>query len=236
MRDGSFRYRTLDEERKVGRRLRLALWLKQAVSRLNPLRLLRGKEIQTESPAVTPVLLDVAHILEVLCSVHASELFAFGVFNADCHPGNVLLLEDGRIGLLDYGQVKRIEREHRVRYARLIVALAADDREAVVRLHFEELGVRTLRMSSSVAYLAAAFYHDRDSHDVTGGRDMVTFLEHIESLDPMVQLPEPYLLAMRGNMILRGVAKVMGVRLRMSHMWLAEAKQLLESEGVQGYY
>ena len=33
------------------------------------------------------------------------EILRLGVFNADPHPGNVLLMPDGRLGLIDYGQV-----------------------------------------------------------------------------------------------------------------------------------
>jgi aarF domain-containing kinase len=29
-----------------------------------------------------------------------------GAFNGDPHPGNILLLKDGRLGLIDYGQVR----------------------------------------------------------------------------------------------------------------------------------
>lgn len=32
-------------------------------------------------------------------------LFVDGVFHADPHAGNLLLLPDGRLGLLDFGQV-----------------------------------------------------------------------------------------------------------------------------------
>lgn len=234
MRNSSFRYRTIDEERDLNRRLHRALKIRSAVSRLNPLRLLRsGSSVQTVPDGSR--LLDIPRLLETLCVVHASELFEHGVFNADCHPGNVLILSDGRLGLLDYGQVKRMELKHRIRYAKLIVALARDDREEIVRLHFDELGVVTKRRNETLAYFAAAFYHDRDTADVTGGRELLDFMDQLESTDPMVQLPEPYLLAMRGNMILRGVAKTLGVNIRMSKMWLNEALRLLRSQGIKGY-
>ena len=37
--------------------------------------------------------------------VHAHEIFMNGAFNGDPHPGNILLCDDGKIGLIDYGQV-----------------------------------------------------------------------------------------------------------------------------------
>ena len=51
-----------------------------------------------------------------------------GVFNGDPHPGNILLLDDGRLGLIDYGQVKTLPEQTRLSLARLFVALQHDDR------------------------------------------------------------------------------------------------------------
>ena len=236
LRSRTFRYRSIEEERALFRRVRLAQRAREVLAGINPLRLLRTAPTGGRAgpgggrSRWGTGLLDLARILETLCTVHATELFFNGAYNADCHPGNVLLLEDGRLGLLDYGQVKRMEVAHRVTYARLIVALALDRRAEVVRLHFDEVGVRTRHRNESVGYLAAAFYHDRDTEDVMGGLDPVGFMEALEAADPMVRLPEPYLLAMRGNMILRGVASVMGIKLRMRRMWLAEAQAFLRQQ------
>ena len=46
-----------------------------------------------------------------------------GYFNGDPHPGNIFLLDDGRMGLLDFGQVKQLSQEDRVKIAKLYVAL-----------------------------------------------------------------------------------------------------------------
>lgn len=32
----------------------------------------------------------------------------------DCHPGNVLLLDNGRLGLIDYGQARRLSVKQRL--------------------------------------------------------------------------------------------------------------------------
>jgi aarF domain-containing kinase len=46
-----------------------------------------------------------------------------GAFNGDPHPGNVLVLEDGRLGLIDYGQTRRLSNEERLGFARVVLAL-----------------------------------------------------------------------------------------------------------------
>ncbi|HEX7308163.1 ABC1 kinase family protein [Lentzea sp.] len=50
-----------------------------------------------------------------------------GVFHADPHPGNVLLLSDGRLGLLDFGSVGRIDSGLRAALQRLLLALDRSD-------------------------------------------------------------------------------------------------------------
>merc|ERR1740120_469345 len=49
------------------------------------------------------------------------------------HAGNVLMLEDGRLGLIDYGAVMRLGEELRTNIARLIVAIADNDDDSVPR-------------------------------------------------------------------------------------------------------
>jgi len=60
---------------------------------------------------------------------HASEAYGrmileSGLFQADGHPGNMLVMKKGMVGLIDYGQSKQITDEERWKFARLIVALA----------------------------------------------------------------------------------------------------------------
>ena len=49
--------------------------------------------------------------LKTLVHVHGLQLLGSGLYNADPHPGNVLILPDGRLGLLDYGLVGRLSKK-----------------------------------------------------------------------------------------------------------------------------
>ncbi len=48
---------------------------------------------------------NLGHVIDVINRVHAHEILVNGCFNGDPHPGNILLCPDGRVGLIDYGQV-----------------------------------------------------------------------------------------------------------------------------------
>jgi ubiquinone biosynthesis protein len=50
-----------------------------------------------------------------------------GIFHADPHPGNVLLLADGRLGLIDFGSVGRLDSGLRAALQRLLLGLERRD-------------------------------------------------------------------------------------------------------------
>ncbi|MFE9701906.1 ABC1 kinase family protein [Streptomyces sp. NPDC005930] len=55
------------------------------------------------------------------------QILRVGVFHADPHPGNMLLLDDGRIGLIDFGSVGRIDPSARLAIRELLVAVDRGD-------------------------------------------------------------------------------------------------------------
>lgn len=61
-------------------------------------------------------------------------IFGNGVYHADPHPGNILVLEDGAIGLLDFGQVGRISERLREDIEALLVAMVNQDSSLLVSL------------------------------------------------------------------------------------------------------
>ena len=73
----------------------------------------------------------------------------YGVFHADVHAGNLLLLRDGRIGILDWGIVGRLDREN-VEHLRSVIRAALGDEQAwgrVVGRIVDEIGpVMTYRL------------------------------------------------------------------------------------------
>jgi ubiquinone biosynthesis protein len=54
-----------------------------------------------------------------------------GVFHADPHPGNVLLLTDGRLALLDFGSVGRLDTQQRSALQNLLLSLGRRDPAAL---------------------------------------------------------------------------------------------------------
>jgi|TARA_B100000482_G_scaffold2907_1_gene2679 predicted unusual protein kinase regulating ubiquinone biosynthesis (AarF/ABC1/UbiB family) len=56
-----------------------------------------------------------------------------GKFHSDPHPGNLLVGPDGRtLSVIDFGQTKELDTDTRLGLARVILALAADERDAAL--------------------------------------------------------------------------------------------------------
>ena len=68
-------------------------------------------------------------------------IFRHGFFHGDPHPANVLVLQDGRIGLVDFGLVGKLTAEDMARLTRLFIDAATENVDALPR-RLAELGVR----------------------------------------------------------------------------------------------
>src|SRR4051812_49020552 len=77
-----------------------------------------------------------------------------GRFNVDAHPGNYLLLDDGRMAFLDFGSVKEMEAERLRVGVRLMMAARDPDDEAVIDV-LRELGYIRPGSNPNAALLAA---------------------------------------------------------------------------------
>ena len=153
------------------------------------------------------------------------------MFTGDPHPGNILLMPDGRLGLIDYGQVKRVNKGARVAYAKLTLAILAEDKEEVARLLRsdppEGFGGKSRLNDVDVAYRLCVFWNDRDTPDVTGGLNLQEFIDEMEARDPVRVAPLDMVMISRVSVLLRGVANAFNVRLRVASRWRPSAEALL---------
>ena len=66
--------------------------------------------------------------------VLGNQVLKHGLFSSDPHPGNVMLLPDGRLGLIDFGQAKELSRQQRAVIARQVIAVATGDEQAMLEI------------------------------------------------------------------------------------------------------
>lgn len=68
------------------------------------------------------------------------QLMDAGIFHADPHPGNTLVMYDGRVGLVDFGIVGYLDEETMLQIARLFLGFAEHDYDLVMEA-FESAGL-----------------------------------------------------------------------------------------------
>ncbi|MBD3318824.1 hypothetical protein GF342_02855 [Candidatus Woesearchaeota archaeon] len=61
------------------------------------------------------------------------QVFELGVFHADMHPGNILMLPRHRLGLIDFGIVGRLSEDLREKGTQLWIAMSSHDIDGMVR-------------------------------------------------------------------------------------------------------
>lgn len=107
-------------------------------------RVLTMELLEGERPAPAEQLrmkgLDPEALLRAGARAMLRQIFVHGLFHADPHPGNVLLLPGDRIALLDFGMFGRLDRRTRRRMGFVFWALVAGEYEAV--------GEQLLRLST----------------------------------------------------------------------------------------
>lgn len=88
---------------------------------------LDGEPLNTADKAIEARGLDRAELARQLMECVLEQIMIGGVFHADPHPGNIMLLEDGGLGLLDFGSVGRISRVLREALSKLLLAIHRGD-------------------------------------------------------------------------------------------------------------
>jgi ubiquinone biosynthesis protein len=111
---------------------------------------LDGVSLRAAGQRIDEYGLDRAALARALLRSMVYQITEGGVFHADPHPGNVMLLDDGCLALLDFGSVGRLDSRQRLALQDLLIALGRADpaalRDALLELvtrpdEVDELGL-----------------------------------------------------------------------------------------------
>jgi ubiquinone biosynthesis protein len=106
-------------------------------------------------------------------------IFEHGFFHGDPHPANVLVLDGGRIGLVDFGLAGKLTDEDMARLTRLFIDAATENVDALPR-RLAELGVR--------------YPKEREEEFATALRDLFYryFGASVREIDPLQVIREAF--------------------------------------------
>ena len=92
---------------------------------------LDGVSLRKAGPLIDDRGLDRAKLTRALMRSMVYQLTEGGVFHADPHPGNIMLLADDRLALLDFGSVGRLDAQLRSGLQNLLLAIGRGDPAAL---------------------------------------------------------------------------------------------------------
>lgn len=156
------------------------------------------------------------------------QLFDDGLFHGDPHPGNVLLMEENRLALLDFGVVGRLTKPMQETLVMLCLAVALKDSDSVARIVYR-MGVPDARAN------LVGFRNDIESilgkHLPTtlGQVDARTLLRDLLDLAVKyrIRIPKEYALLSRASVSTEGMLRSLYPEMNILEMALPYAKELL---------
>ncbi|MEZ4554564.1 MAG: ABC1 kinase family protein [Dehalococcoidia bacterium] len=172
----------------------------------------------TDVEALRAAGIDTAAVADSLIDLYNVMVLRHGVFHADPHPGNLLVLPPAtpggpaRIGLIDFGLTKRLPEEFRQQVVVLTSAIVAQHRQQVTEA-MEGMGFRTRVYDEETYYaLGEAFLGDvlrsgKAYADAALFAEVNVRLGRILRANPLVEVPGDVILIARVMGLLSGIGR-----------------------------
>ena len=150
-------------------------------------------------------------LAEKLADVYLAMIFDEGLFQADPHPGNLIVASDGRLGILDFGWVGRIDENLRESIEEMLIAISQSDQYRLTRL-IRRIGDAPLDLDESllaidVAEFIGTFGRQRlGEFDMTGAINSLSELLHRHA----ITLPNQSALLLKMLISLEGTLRELG--------------------------
>jgi ubiquinone biosynthesis protein len=181
--------------------------------RLLVMERVRGIKI-TEKEAIEAAGLDPADVVQDLMRVYVQMVLAAGFFQADPHPGNLMVTPDRKLILLDFGLSKELPEGYGLGLFELMFSMMTLNESAMVRA-FQELGFETKTGDTNTFLLIARRMLSRSETGAFEGEfteEMTDELFQAIREDPVVRVPSDFVLVGRVFAFLSGIAHTLGHR------------------------
>lgn len=177
------------------------------------MQLVEGIKI-TDKAALEAAGLDLELVVQDLMQIFVRMIFAAGFFQADPHPGNLMVQPNRDIVVLDYGLSKELPDGFGMGLFELLFSMMTVNESAMVRA-FTELGFRTADGDTSVLLMIARRMIGRSDTGKFEGEfteEMTDELFEAIRENPLVDVPTDFVLVGRVFSFLSGIAHTLGHR------------------------
>ncbi|NWH06731.1 phosphotransferase [Desulfobacter latus] len=160
------------------------------------------------------------------------QVFEFGLFHADPHPGNILILEDQRICMIDFGMTGFVDSTTRDLFIDLLQSLASKDTRntarLLCRLTVPDESVNMAALEKDISQFCA-IYLSRKLEEINPSRMIHQFLELCARHG--LRIPPDLFLMIKAFISIEGVARTLDPQFDM----LGHARPYIRSAGLRKY-
>ncbi len=178
-------------------------------SRVLTMELLTGVPVSKLSESSGATVDDATRqkLAKLAAEIYVEMIFIHGVYHADPHPGNILVVDSCDLGLLDFGMVGRIDDRLRETIEEMLLAVASRDTSLLTTL-IKRVGNTPPRLDDSLLSIDVADLignygsQPLDSFDLSGALNDVTDIMHRHqiSLPPQTSLLIKMLITLEGTL------------------------------------
>ncbi|WP_426060135.1 ABC1 kinase family protein [Hymenobacter sp. B1770] len=167
----------------------------------------------TDKPQLLEWGLSPEVVAETGMDIYLTQIFEFGIFHADPHPGNVLVQPDGTVVLIDFGMVGRLTKQQKYAFAGVFIGMARQDARNMA-LSFRRLALTAeipdMRMFESDLSQLIEDFATLDVKEMSMS-DLADALQTV-IYNYKLQVPGAVFLILRALVILEGIGKVLHPR------------------------
>lgn len=138
--------------------------------------------------------------------LYFEQVFEHGFFHADPHPGNIFVLEDGRIAFIDYGMVGTVIDDDKVHFAKILLSMYDRDVQGLKKAILKFSQGLTKEQEREFEYDVIYFLrqYSRVSLENIDGNEVMKGLNSL-FYDYKIKIPSNLLLLIKALVIIEGV-------------------------------
>jgi len=159
------------------------------------------------------------------------QIFSFGFFHADPHPGNILVLPDSRICFIDFGMTGTLPKKFRSYLADMILAFVSQDATMIVKV-LKKFTIDTSDFNSEELELRVGEIIEEFTYIPLNKIDSSELIQRLLALlvQFRLQLPPVVYMLMKALVTIEGVARKLDPDFNISEYVQPFAKKLLEEK------
>lgn len=178
-----------------------------STSKVLVLEFVKGCKI-TDVPQLRKWDIDIPTLAKTGLGIYMTQIFEFGFFHADPHPGNILIRPDGAICLIDFGMVGKLSKRDKFAFTSVFTAMALKDARGMAN------ALRKLAIDDDISDMRTLetdlneLIEDYISLDVSES-SMAEMAQRLQSIiyDHKIRVPGAVFIILRALAILEGIGK-----------------------------